>query len=98
MKTVLKITRIWTRVRRNRRQRRFGAVVPVCACVEADIAELDDDSATGMAELGLEGSRGWFRVRAGYRLLNLQACFTASGVKEVRAWTVRLAQPRRRGR
>ncbi|ECP3104944.1 redox-regulated ATPase YchF, partial [Salmonella enterica] len=65
-----------------------SVVVPVCAAVEADIAELDDDERDEfMAELGLE-EPGLNRViRAGYRLLNLQTYFTA-GVKEVRAWTI----------
>ena len=65
-----------------------SVVVPVCAAVESDIAELDDeDRAEFMAELGLE-EPGLNRViRAGYALLNLQTYFTA-GVKEVRAWTI----------
>lgn len=73
-----------------------SVVVPVCAAVEADIAELDDEERDEfMQELGLE-EPGLNRViRAGYKLLNLQTYFTA-GVKEVRAWTIRLEQPRRR--
>nr|VXZ83446.1 GTP-dependent nucleic acid-binding protein engD [Klebsiella pneumoniae] len=65
-----------------------SVVVPVCAAVEADIAELDDEERDEfMAELGLE-EPGLNRViRAGYALLNLQTYFTA-GVKEVRAWTI----------
>ncbi|HCB1903658.1 TPA: redox-regulated ATPase YchF, partial [Citrobacter amalonaticus] len=65
-----------------------SVVVPVCAAVEADIAELDDDERDEfMQELGLE-EPGLNRViRAGYKLLNLQTYFTA-GVKEVRAWTI----------
>ena len=65
-----------------------SVVVPVCAAVEADITELEDDERDEfMAELGLE-EPGLNRViRAGYRLLNLQTYFTA-GVKEVRAWTI----------
>lgn len=65
-----------------------SVVVPVCAAVESDIAELDDaDREEFMAELGLE-EPGLNRViRAGYELLNLQTYFTA-GVKEVRAWTI----------
>ncbi|EPD3064925.1 redox-regulated ATPase YchF [Klebsiella aerogenes] len=65
-----------------------SVVVPVCAAVESDIAELDDeDRDEFMAELGLE-EPGLNRViRAGYALLNLQTYFTA-GVKEVRAWTI----------
>ena len=62
-----------------------SVVVPVCAAVEADIAELDDEERDEfMAELGTE-EPGLNRViRAGYALLNLQTYFTA-GVKEVRA-------------
>lgn len=65
-----------------------SVVVPVCAAVESDIAELDDaDREEFMAELGIE-EPGLNRViRAGYSLLNLQTYFTA-GVKEVRAWTI----------
>lgn len=65
-----------------------SVVVPVCAAVEADIAELDDEERDEfMQELGLE-EPGLNRViRAGYKLLNLQTYFTA-GVKEVRAWTI----------
>lgn len=63
-------------------------VVPVCAAVESDIAELEDDERDEfMAELGL-AEPGLNRViRAGYELLQLQTYFTA-GVKEVRAWTI----------
>lgn len=65
-----------------------SVVVPVCAAIEADIAELEEeDKAEFMAELGIE-EPGLNRViRAGYNLLNLQTYFTA-GVKEVRAWTI----------
>jgi hypothetical protein len=64
-----------------------AAVVSVCAAVESDIAELEDDEKQEfMDELGLT-EPGLNRViRAGYDLLTLQTYFTA-GVKEVRAWT-----------
>lgn len=64
-------------------------VVPVCAALEGEIAQLDsDDKAEFLADLGLE-EPGLNRViRAGYALLGLQTFFTA-GPKEVRAWTVR---------
>lgn len=67
-----------------------AVVVPVCAAVESDIAELDDEERElFMAELGLE-EPGLNRViRAGYELLNLHTYFTA-GVKEVRAWTIKI--------
>jgi len=65
-----------------------SVVVPVCAAIEADLAEMDeDDRAVFMEEMGLT-EPGLNRViRAGYSLLNLQTYFTA-GVKEVRAWTI----------
>ncbi|MBI3343376.1 MAG: redox-regulated ATPase YchF [Gammaproteobacteria bacterium] len=67
-----------------------AAVVPVCAAIEAEIAELpDEDKAEFLNELGLE-EPGLNRViRAGYALLGLQTYFTV-GPKEVRAWTVQV--------
>lgn len=64
-------------------------VVPVCAAIEAEIAQLaEDEKAEFLAEMGFE-EPGLNRViRAAYDLLGLQTFFTA-GVKEVRAWTVR---------
>ena len=65
-------------------------VVPVCAAIEAEIAQLDEsERAEFLSELGLS-EPGLNRViRAGYRLLGLETFFTA-GPKEVRAWTVRV--------
>jgi GTP-binding protein YchF len=65
-------------------------VVPVCAAIEAEIAQLDEaERSEFLAELGLQ-EPGLNRViRAAYRLLGLQTFFTA-GPKEVRAWTVRV--------
>ncbi|MEE2729306.1 MAG: redox-regulated ATPase YchF [Pseudomonadota bacterium] len=65
-------------------------VVPICAKIEEEIIELDDDDkAEFLAELGMT-EPGLDRViRAGYQLLGLQTYFTA-GVKEVRAWTVKV--------
>jgi ribosome-binding ATPase len=71
--------------------RREGAVVvPVCAAIEAEIAELpDDEKGIFLEDLGL-AEPGLNRViRAGYELLGLQTFFTA-GEKEVRAWTVKI--------
>ncbi|MBT1065348.1 redox-regulated ATPase YchF [Bowmanella sp. Y26] len=64
-----------------------AVVVAVCAAIESEIAELEDDErAEFMADMGLE-EPGLNRViRAGYSLLSLNTYFTA-GVKEVRAWT-----------
>ncbi|TCS41386.1 redox-regulated ATPase YchF [Reinekea marinisedimentorum] len=65
-------------------------VVVICNKLESEIAELDDDEKTEfLADLGME-EPGLNRViRAAYRLLGLQTFFTA-GVKEVRAWTVKI--------
>jgi ribosome-binding ATPase len=63
-------------------------VIPVCAAIESEIAELDDaDKLDFLSELGLQ-EPGLNRViRAGYKLLGLQTYFTA-GPKEIRAWTI----------
>lgn len=65
-----------------------ATVVPVCAALEAEIAQLEEaEKAEFLAEMGLQEA-GLDRVaRAAYRLLQLQTYFTA-GVKEVRAWTI----------
>lgn len=70
--------------------RENAEVVAVCAAIEAEIAQLDEgDREEFLKELGLD-EPGLNRViRAGYKLLGLQTYFTA-GVKEVRAWTVRV--------
>jgi ribosome-binding ATPase len=64
-------------------------VVAICAKIEAEIADLEDeDKGIFLEELGLT-EPGLNRViRAAYDLLGLQTYFTA-GVKEVRAWTVK---------
>ena len=66
-----------------------GAVaVPVCAKLEAEIAELDaGDRAEMLAGAGLTEPSLAMLARAAYKTLGLQSYFTA-GEKEVRAWTV----------
>jgi hypothetical protein len=66
-----------------------AVVVPVCAAIEAEIAQLEEaDRTEFLAELGLR-EPGLNRViRGAYTLLGLLTYFTA-GPKEVRAWTVR---------
>ena len=65
-------------------------VVTVCAKIESDIADLEDEekeiflSELGFSEPGLNRL-----IRSSYKLLGLQTYFTA-GVKEVRAWTVKI--------
>ena len=65
-----------------------SVVVPVCAAIEAEIADLgDEDKAIFLADMGM-AEPGLDRViRAAFKLLGLQTYFTA-GEKEVRAWTV----------
>ena len=67
-----------------------SVVVPVCAAIEAEMVELDEeDLKEFLSEMGLE-EPGLNRViRAAYSLLGLQTYFTA-GEKEVRAWTVKV--------
>ena len=67
-----------------------ASVVVICNKLESEIIELDDEErAEFLADLGME-EPGLNRViRAGYDLLNLHTYFTA-GVKEVRAWTVKV--------
>jgi ribosome-binding ATPase YchF (GTP1/OBG family) len=63
-------------------------VVPVCAKLEAEIAELDEtDRAEMLAGAGLTEPALAALARAAYRTLGLQSYFTA-GEKEVRAWTI----------
>ncbi len=65
-----------------------ASVVPVCAAIEAEIAQLERaDRQEFLAALGLQESGLAGVIRAGYGLLDLLTFFTA-GVKEVRAWTV----------
>lgn len=65
-------------------------VLPLCNQIEAEISQLDDaDRDEFLESLGME-EPGLNRViRAGYELLDLHTYFTA-GVKEVRAWTVKV--------
>jgi GTP-binding protein YchF len=64
-------------------------VVSICAKIEAEISDLEDeDKALFLEELGLSEPGLDRVVRAAYALLGLETYFTA-GVKEVRAWTVR---------
>ncbi len=65
-------------------------IVTICAAIEAELVELEEEEKQEfLADLGLD-EPGLNRViRAGYHLLDLQTYFTA-GVKEVRAWTVKV--------
>ena len=62
--------------------------VPVCAKLEAEIAELDEaDRAEMLESVGLHEPALSSLARETYRTLGLQSYFTA-GEKEVRAWTI----------
>jgi len=69
---------------------REGApVIVVCAKIEEELADLDDeDKGVFLSELGLAEPGLNRLIRAGYDLLGLHTYFTA-GVKEVRAWTIK---------
>ena len=65
-------------------------VVAVCADIESEIAELDDEDKQGFLDEMGQSESGLDRlIKAGYSLLGLQTYFTA-GVKEVRAWTINI--------
>ena len=68
-------------------QKENAPVVSICAKIEAEISDLEDEEKLlFLSELGLD-EPGLNRViRAAYSLLGLETYFTA-GVKEVRAWT-----------
>ena len=63
-------------------------VIPVCASIEAEIAELEDDEKSMfLEELGIEQSGLDRLITASYSLLGYISFLTA-GPKEVRAWTI----------
>lgn len=65
-------------------------VVAICAKIEADLAEMDDeDKKMFLAEIGQDEPGLNRLIRAAFKLLGLQTYFTA-GVKEVRAWTIHI--------
>jgi GTP-binding protein YchF len=74
---------------RRRAETEGAVVVPVCAAIEEELAQLDEADrgefleSMGLSEPGLDRV-----IRAAYALLGLQTYFTA-GEKEVRAWTVK---------
>ena len=79
----------YLRALQRRADDEHAVVVPVCAAIEAEIAQLEEPERIeflkdlGLAEPGLNRV-----IRGAYQLLGLQTYFTA-GPKEVRAWTVR---------
>ena len=64
-------------------------VIPVCAAIEAEIAQLDKaDKQEFLTDLGLKEPGLSRIIRDGYQLLGLQTFFTTTP-EEVRAWTIR---------
>ncbi len=73
---------------RGRAEKEGAQVVAVCAAIEAEIADLEDEEKQMfLADLGLDEPGLNRLIRAAFKLLGLQTYFTA-GVKEVRAWTI----------
>ncbi len=67
-----------------------ASVVPVCAKIEAEIAELPEaDRAEMLASVGLQQPALTSLAQAAYRTLGMQSFFTA-GEQEVRAWPIRI--------
>ena len=68
--------------------REKASVIPICAGIEAEIAQLDSaERAEFLADLGIGESGLDHLVRESYFLLGLISFLTA-GPKEVRAWTI----------
>ena len=70
--------------------REGSQLIPICAKLEADIAELDDpdEKAMFMEELGVQESGLDKLIRSSYALLGLISFLTA-GSDECRAWTIK---------
>jgi GTP-binding protein YchF len=69
--------------------RENAPVVAICAALEAQIAELEqEDKQVFLADMGLAEAGLDRMIHAAYRLLGLETYFTA-GPKEVRAWTLK---------
>ena len=65
-------------------------VITICAKIESDISELDDEEKLiFLSEMDLEEPGLNRLIRKAYSLLGLQTYFTA-GIKEVRAWTTKI--------
>ena len=73
---------------RQRAQQEGGAVVPVCAKLEAELAELEPaDRKEMLASLDLKEPALATLAREAYQLLGLQSFLTA-GPEEIRAWQI----------
>jgi ribosome-binding ATPase len=65
-----------------------AVMVPVCARIESELSELDEEDKLEMlADMGMDEPALGKLSRAAYNLLGYQSYYTA-GEKEVRAWTI----------
>jgi GTP-binding protein YchF len=79
----------WARAARSAAEAQGAGFVPICAEIEAELAELDEpDRAEMLGSMGLREPALAALARAAYDLLGLQSFYTA-GDKENRAWTIR---------
>jgi hypothetical protein len=63
-------------------------MVPICAKIESELAELDEaDRAAMLADMGMDEPALAKLARSAYHLLGVQSYYTA-GPKEIRAWTI----------
>ncbi len=70
-------------------EKEHSGIIPVCAGIEAEIAELEgEDKAMFLSDLGLSESGLDRLIKAGYTLLGLISYLTG-GPQEVRAWTIK---------
>lgn len=66
-----------------------SAVLPICAEIEAELSDMDDeDKKEFLSEMGLSESGLGRIIKEGYSLLGLMSFLTA-GTPEVRAWTIK---------
>ncbi len=71
-------------------QREQAEAMIVCAACEMDLTEWSDEEAEQYRkEMGLSQSSLERLIRSAYKLLDLITFFTATGGKELRAWTVK---------
>ena len=73
---------------KNFAESEHSQIIPVCAQIEAEIAQLDgDDKAAFLEDMGIAEAGLDKLIKASYSLLGLISYLTA-GPKEVRAWTI----------
>ena len=69
-------------------EQEHAEVLPICAQIEAEMSDMDDeDKAMFLADMHLESSGLSRIIKTGYRMLGLISYLTA-GPQEVRAWTI----------